>query len=72
MAKSGSMISGVAERYAGSLFELARDARSVPAVEKDLADFEAMLNGSADLRRLIESPVFAAEEQLKAVGALVA
>ena len=72
MAKSGSMISGVAERYAGSLFELARDAKSVPSVEKDLADFEAMLNGSADLRRLMESPVFAAEEQLKAVAALVA
>lgn len=71
MAKSGSSISAVAERYAGSLYELAAEAKSVAAVEKDLADFEAMLNESADLARLIRSPVFSAEEQSKAIAAVL-
>jgi len=71
VAKSGSSISAVAERYAGSLYELAAEAKSVAAVEKDLADFEAMLNESADLARLIRSPVFSAEEQSKAIAAVL-
>ena len=36
MAQSSSPISGVAERYAGSLFELALQANSVAKVEADL------------------------------------
>ena len=71
MAKSGSSISAVAERYAGSLYELAAEARAVAEVEKNLGDFEAMLNSSADLSRLIKSPVFTAEEQSKAIAAVL-
>ncbi len=71
MAKSGSSISAVAERYAGSLYDLAADANSVTAVEKDLNDFEALLAESADLSRLIKSPVFSAEEQAKAIAAVL-
>ena len=71
MAKSSSSISGVAERYAGSLFELAADANEIGQVETDLAGFEALLNSSEDLVRLIRSPVFSAEEQSKAIGAVL-
>ncbi len=70
MAESSSLISGVAQRYAGSLFELALDANSVAAVENDLGRFEALLAESDDLKRLISSPVFSAEEQLHAIGAV--
>ena len=66
VAETSSLISGVAQRYAGSLFELALDAKSVAAVEKDLDRFEALLSGSEDLKRLISSPVFNAEDQLHA------
>jgi F-type H+-transporting ATPase subunit delta len=65
------MISGVAERYAGSLYELASEAGAVAKVEADLARFEALLDGSEDLRRLIESPVFSSDEQFKAISAIV-
>ena len=71
MAKSSSSISGVAERYAGSLFELAAEANAIGQVETDLASFEALLNSSEDLVRLIRSPVFSAEEQSKAIGAVL-
>jgi F-type H+-transporting ATPase subunit delta len=72
VAKSSSSISGVAERYAGSLFDLAVEAKAVNEVESDLARFEALLNSSDDLVRLIRSPVFSAEEQSKAIGAVLA
>lgn len=70
MAQSGSLISGVAERYAGSLFELARESKSVDGVEKDLSKVEALIAGSDELKRLIASPVFSAEEQFRAIGAV--
>ncbi|RJT31913.1 F0F1 ATP synthase subunit delta [Mesorhizobium waimense] len=70
MAQSSSPISAVAERYAGSLFELAQQANSVAKVEADLNSFEAMLEGSADLTRLIRSPVFSSEDQAKAIAAI--
>jgi F-type H+-transporting ATPase subunit delta len=71
VAKSSSSISGVAERYAGSLFELAANVGAIGQVETDLASFEALLNSSEDLVRLIRSPVFSAEEQSKAIGAVL-
>jgi F-type H+-transporting ATPase subunit delta len=71
VAKSGSSISAVAERYAGSLYELAAEAGSVAAVERDLNDFGKLLDESADLGRLVRSPVFSAEEQSKAIAAVM-
>lgn len=64
------MISGVSERYAGSLFELATEAKSVDKVMAELTDFETLLSGSDDLQRLIESPVFSAEDQFRAIDAI--
>ena len=57
--------SGVAERYASSLFELALEAGAVEAVGADLDRFGALLDGSDDLKRLVASPVFSAEDQFK-------
>ena len=70
MAKSSSPISGIADRYAGSLFELAVQSKSVAKVEADLSRFEELLAGSDDLSRMIKSPVFSADEQYKAVAAI--
>ena len=70
MAQS-SPISGVAERYASSLFSLALESGAEKTVEADLDTFERMLAESADLRRLIKSPVFTGEDQLKAITAIL-
>jgi F-type H+-transporting ATPase subunit delta len=61
----------VALRYASALFELARDANAVDAVAGDLDRFDTMYRESADLRRLIRNPVFTAEEQSAAIGAIL-
>lgn len=71
MAETGSMISGVASRYAHSLFELAQESNAVPTVEGDLERFEKMLEDSQDLQRLIRSPVFSADEQFKGIDAIL-
>jgi F-type H+-transporting ATPase subunit delta len=71
LAQSGSPVLAVASRYAGSLYELAADAKSVAAVEKDLGRFGALIEGSTDLQRLIASPVFSGSDQLAAVTAII-
>ncbi|HET7413934.1 MAG TPA: F0F1 ATP synthase subunit delta [Pararhizobium sp.] len=70
MADTSHLISGVAERYATSLFELAVEADAIDSISADLSSFEAMIAESADLKRLIESPAFSAGEQFKAIAAL--
>jgi F-type H+-transporting ATPase subunit delta len=67
-----SPVSGVAERYATALFELASEANAVDTVAQALDSFAAMIAESADLRRLIESPAFSAQDQVSAINALLA
>ena len=62
-----SRVSTVAERYALALFELALEQEQLAAVETDLGNFAGLLAESADLRRLVVSPVFSAEEQTRAI-----
>lgn len=67
-----SPTSSVADRYARSLHELAAEAGKVDAVEAALGDFETLISESAELKRLIESPVFSADEQAAAMDAILA
>jgi F-type H+-transporting ATPase subunit delta len=70
-SQEGPLLSGVAARYASALFELAREANSIDAVAGDLDRFGGMIQGSDDLQRLIRNPIFTAEEQSDAIGALL-
>ncbi len=72
MADTTSPGSGVAERYATALFDLAVEQRALKDVEADLDRIAALIEESADLKRLIVSPVFSAEDQARAVGAVLA
>ncbi|MCX5514086.1 F0F1 ATP synthase subunit delta [Kaistia algarum] len=71
MAEQKSIASGVAERYATALFELALEGGNLDAVDADLARFSALLAESDDLNRLVRSPVFSADDQLRAVSAVL-
>jgi F-type H+-transporting ATPase subunit delta len=66
-----TFVSGVAGRYATALFELASEAGAIDAVKADLDSFTAMIAESDDLKRLVRSPVFSAEEQEKAIAAIL-
>jgi F-type H+-transporting ATPase subunit delta len=65
------MVSGMAGRYATALFELALEEHAIDAVKADLDRFDGLIAESADLQRLVRSPVFTAEEQTKALSAVL-
>jgi F-type H+-transporting ATPase subunit delta len=71
VAAEDPSVSGVSGRYATALFELAREEKSIDTVRADLDRFEAMLADSADLKRLVRSPVFSADSQSKALAAVL-
>ena len=71
MADTTSLVSGVAERYANALFELALETGGLAAAELDFRRVAGLLDESADLRRLVESPVFSADDQYRAVAAVL-
>ena len=62
----------LAGRYAAALFDLAREGKSIDSVETSLKTLESALDQSADLKRLVTSPLVgrdAAAAAIKAVGA---
>jgi F-type H+-transporting ATPase subunit delta len=71
VAAEHPIVGAMAQRYATALFELALEANSVDSIEADLARFNALLAASPELRRLVRSPVFTADEQANAVAAVL-
>lgn len=71
MAGENPTVSGVAGRYALALFELALEENAIEQIESDLARFNEALELSEDLRSLVKSPVFTAEEQQRALSAVL-
>lgn len=57
-------------RYAQALFELAKAQGDAAVVEADLKSLKAMRADSADLRTLIASPAFDADEKGKGLAAV--
>lgn len=71
MAGEDPITTGMAGRYANALFELALEDKATDAVKSDLDRFDALIAESADLERLVRSPVYGADEQLKALSAIL-
>jgi F-type H+-transporting ATPase subunit delta len=71
LAAEQPLVSGMAGRYATALFDLARETKAIDAVKADLDRFDALIAESADLNRLVRSPVFSADEQLQALSAVL-
>ena len=72
VAQGDQTVSGVPGRYANALFELAQESNGVDEIGADLATFRALLDESEDLRRLVRSPVFSADDQISAIEAISA
>jgi len=62
---------GVAGRYATALFELAQEGRALDAVAGDLERLVKAIETSAELDRLVRSPIVSREVQAKAVNAVI-
>lgn len=62
---------GLAGRYATALFELAEQEKQLDRVADDLDDLGAMVEASADLKRLVRSPVISREDQGRAMAEIL-
>jgi F-type H+-transporting ATPase subunit delta len=71
LAAQVTLVSGMAGRYAQALFALCQESEATDKAAADLAAFAELAASSADLQRFIKSPIFSAEEQLKALDALL-
>jgi F-type H+-transporting ATPase subunit delta len=72
LANSASLASQIAARYAASLFEVAQESNALDATLRDLDAFAALLGDSDDLMRLARSPMFSAQDQGRAIAAVLA
>jgi F-type H+-transporting ATPase subunit delta len=62
---------GLAARYAAALFDLADEAKQLDSVAGDLRAIRGLIAESADLRRLVRSPVLTRADQAKAMAAVL-
>ena len=62
---------GLAGRYANALYGLAEESKALDAVADDLGALKGMIADSADLKRLIRSPVIPREDQARALDAVL-
>ena len=72
MSETASISTGIAARYATAVFELARDGKSLAALESDVGALETALAESGDLRDLIHSPIYSRNAQGRAIAAVAA
>lgn len=71
MATNEPILAGVAGRYASALFDLTSEQHKATEVEHDLVKFQTIYDLSEDLSRMVRSPVISAEEQGKAIAAIL-
>jgi F-type H+-transporting ATPase subunit delta len=70
VASEGTGVSGLADRYAAALFDLADERKALDRVAEDLRTLRGLIAESADLRRLIRSPILSRADQGRAIAAV--
>jgi F-type H+-transporting ATPase subunit delta len=70
VASEATGVGGLASRYATALYDLADERAALDAVADDLRTLKTLVAESADLRRMILSPVIGRAAQGKAIAAL--
>lgn len=72
MAANSMNVSGIAGRYATALFDLAIDEGALDQTADDMASLGRMIADSADLHRLVRSPVIGSAAQVEAIDVVMA
>lgn len=70
MTEASTHASSAAGRYAAALFDLAEEAGVLERAERDMEALGEAIEASADLRRLIHSPLYNRDEQARAMAAV--
>jgi F-type H+-transporting ATPase subunit delta len=71
MTESNQVVFGIPGRYATALYDLAVEREVVDQVKANLDRFDALVAVSDDLKRLVRSPKWTAEQQGKALAAVL-
>jgi F-type H+-transporting ATPase subunit delta len=72
VSEPASISTGIAQRYAAALFDLAKDAKGLVALESDVTALGDALAGSPDLAAMIASPVVSRDDQAAAMATIAA
>nr|WP_238939570.1 F0F1 ATP synthase subunit delta [Marivita cryptomonadis] len=72
VSESASISSGIADRYATAVFDLAKEGKELDKLEANLDDLSAALASSPELTDLIHSPVYSRDAQSNAITAVAA
>ena len=70
VSEPASISTGIAQRYATAVFELARDGDALGQLEADVDALSSALSESEDFRALIRSPIYPRDQQAAAMAAL--
>jgi len=72
VSETASISSGIADRYATAVFDLAKEGKELDKLEANLDDLSAALSSSPELTDLIHSPVYSRDAQSNAITAVAA
>ncbi|MFP7672091.1 F0F1 ATP synthase subunit delta [Marivita sp. S0852] len=72
VSEPASISSGIADRYAMAVFDLATEGKELDKLEANLDDLSEALENSDDLTKLIHSPIYSRDEQSNAISAVAA
>ncbi|MBD3664375.1 F0F1 ATP synthase subunit delta [Sulfitobacter aestuariivivens] len=72
MSEPASISTGIAQRYASAVYEIAKESNTVKALEGDLDALQDALANSDDFRALIQSPIYTRGQQSGAIAAIAA
>ena len=70
MSEPASISTGIAARYASAVFDLAKEGKAIENLETDIGALDAAMTDSADLRTLLNSPLYSRDEQSAAIAAI--
>ncbi len=70
MSEPVAISTGIAQRYATAVFELAKEGKDLTSLEADIDALDTALATSADFRNLIASPLLSREEQGNGIAAI--
>jgi F-type H+-transporting ATPase subunit delta len=68
---SATLGTGLAERYATALFELAEADKALDRIAAELGQIQRLIQSSRDLERVIRSPAISRQEQRRAMDAIL-
>jgi F-type H+-transporting ATPase subunit delta len=70
VSETASISTGIAQRYASAVYEIAKEGKAVKAIETDLDTLTGALADSDDFRDLINSPIYTRDQQGAAITAI--